>query len=61
MRIAANATAALTAVASAYAATWYATGALSPDGTWFDLLGALAFMALALGAGALAIPRRHRG
>jgi hypothetical protein len=45
---------ALTVVCAWYAAV-YAIAALSPDGTWTDVLGALAFMAGALGCGALAL------
>ena len=61
MRRAANAFAALAIAAiCVYGTCWFTTGALHPDGTGYDVLGAAVCMVGLAGAGALAIPRRQR-
>jgi hypothetical protein len=54
-RLTATAIACALTVACGYYAAVYALAALSPDGTWFDVLGALVFTAGAIGCGALAL------
>ncbi len=60
MRVAANALACtLIGAACVYGAAWFATGALHPDGTGLDVLGAGVCMAGIAAAGALAVGRRR--